>query len=281
MRSNDVLFDVLSVVTDEGTLRTLVSLSVRERVLGQVVLPDEGLLANVAPEVLLSVRCRVLRQRRLLGKTFITDGTCVGQLFRVGPMVYEQLRLAHHHLVALAARALFQVVLAMVLETLNVKKLAITNSATSSTSFRAYLRFRFGSFCFSLSLPFGDCRRSVLDDFEDHFGHLVPVLGELDLCNDLLHFIVKFSSQGYAVKLLMSDQSVSVHKVLLATLTLKWLLLAVLAMVNSKLGDCRKSLATVAAGDLRSKCFLVSLQLLGIGKDKFADAAMADKFFRI
>ena len=127
MRSNDVLFDVLSVVTDEGTLGTLVSLSVRERVLGQVVLPDEGLLANVAPEVLLSVRCRVLRQRRLLREAPITDLASVRQLLRVRPVVDEQLGLAHHDLVAPTAAPLLQVVVPVVLQTLEVEELVITD----------------------------------------------------------------------------------------------------------------------------------------------------------
>ncbi len=68
-----MLFNVKSVVTYKGTLRTLVSLTMSQRVFGQVVFPDEGLVAKVAPEVPLPVGGHMLRERAPLRKTPITD----------------------------------------------------------------------------------------------------------------------------------------------------------------------------------------------------------------
>ena len=129
MNRNDVLLDVQPVVADERTLGTLVSLSVRERVLGQVVLPHERLVTHVTTEVLLPVSGRVLRQRRLLREAPITDLASVRQLLRVRPVVDEELGLAHHDLVAAAAAPLLQVVVPVVLQTLEVEELVITDFA--------------------------------------------------------------------------------------------------------------------------------------------------------
>ena len=85
-----MLFNVKSIVTDEGTLRALVRLPMGQHVFGQVVLPDEGLVAEVAPEVPLPVGGHVLRQRAPLRKAPITDGAGVGQLLCVRSMMNQQ-----------------------------------------------------------------------------------------------------------------------------------------------------------------------------------------------
>ena len=60
----------------------------------------------------------------------------------------------------------------------------------------------------------------------------------------------------------MTDERVPVHEVLFAALALERLLLAVLAVVDSKLGRRREALAAVAARHLGGESLGVSFQLL-------------------
>jgi len=68
-------------------------------------------------------------------------------------------------------------------------------------------------------------------------------------------------SQGKAVHLLMADQGVSMHEVFVAALALKRFLLAVLAMMDTKLRHGGKTFAAVTASDLHQN--VVKLFLFG------------------
>ena len=127
--NSNVLLNVLSRVADERTLRALIGLLVGQHMLSEIVFPHEALVANVTREVPGPVGRLVLPQSRVLAEALAAELARVGRLLGVRSVVGQELGLVAQHLVAQAARTVLDVIVTVVLQTLGIVELLITNFA--------------------------------------------------------------------------------------------------------------------------------------------------------